>query len=832
MTSSWIVHKFGGTSVADAAAIRNAVQLAFADEASAGTCVVVSAMARVTDELLALVALAARGDKGWMARLEALVVRHEDAAAQLLEGKEREAYARFLAERALEVDAALRPLALLKNAPAPLRDLIAGHGELWNAPLVAAASRAAGFDAVALDAREVLFVAPGETGPAVDWERSGAALTAWLARQHVSRVIASGFVAANPDGNPTTLGRNGSDFSAAIFGALLRAQSVVIWTDVDGVLTADPRLVPEAIVIDEMSYDEAMELAYFGATVLHPHTMEPCVRQGIPLWIRNSRNPAARGTRIAARDTLSPTGPDGAVRGFSTVSALSLLDVEGSGMIGVPGVARRLFGALHSVGVSVVMISQASSEHSICVAVPEAQAALAQQTLEEAFFGELRHGQIQRVLRTDGCTILAAVGDSMAQTPGVASRFFAALGNAGINVRAIAQGSSERNITAVIASADAARALRVVHAGFYLSAQTLSLGLVGPGHVGAAFLAQLAAQRQTLREHFNIDLRLRGIARGARMRLDSRPIDPGAWAAALEAGSVPTDLDAFAAHIQTDDLPHAVIVDCTASAEVAARYAGWLGRGIHVVTPNKKANSGAWADYRALRDAERTHGSRYYYEATVGAGLPIITTLRDIIRTGDRVRRIEGVLSGTLSYLFNVYDGTTPFSQLVAEACARGWTEPDPRDDLSGMDVARKLIILAREAEVNLELPDVVVENLVPEPLRALVPVDEFLHGLVGHDAAMRDRFEAARAAGCVLRYVGSVDPLARAAHVRLERYPRDHAFAGLSATDNLVAFTTDRYAAQPLIVRGPGAGPEVTASGVFADLLRLASSLGGRVRP
>lgn len=825
--TSWTVHKFGGTSVADAAAIRAAVQLAFADEASAGTLVVVSAMAKVTDELLALVDLAAHGDKAWMPRLEALVVRHETAARQLLQGKELETYARFLSDRALEVDAALRPLALLKHAPVPLRDLIAGHGELWNAPLVAAAARAAGFDAVALDAREVLCVAAGETGPAVDWEASERALTAWVERQHATRIIATGFVASSPDGNPTTLGRNGSDFSASVFGALLRAASVVIWTDVDGVLTADPRLVPEALVLDEMSYDEAMELAYFGAKVLHPHTMEPCVRHGIPLWIRNSRNPSARGTRIAARETMSPPAPGRAVRGFSTVSDLSLLDVEGSGMIGVPGVARRLFGALHAVGVSVVMISQASSEHSICVAVPEPQAALAQKTLEEAFFGELHHGQIQRVLRTDGCTILAAVGDSMARTPGVASRFFAALGNAGINVRAIAQGASERNITAVIATADAARALRVVHAGFYLSAQTLSLGLVGPGHVGAAFLAQLAAQRRTLLEHFNIDLRLRGIARGARMRLDPRRMDPGAWAAAMDTGTVPTDLDAFAAHIQTDDVPHAVIVDCTASAAVAACYTDWLARGIHVVTPNKKANSGRWADYRRLRDAERAHGSRYYYEATVGAGLPIITTLRDIIRTGDRVRRIEGVLSGTLSYLFNVYDGSTPFSQLVAAARDRGWTEPDPRDDLSGMDVARKLIILAREAEVELELPDVDVENLVPEALRAAASTDDFLHGLAAYDGVMQERFNAARAADGVLRYVGSVDTAAQKARVRLERYPRNHPFAGLSATDNLVAFTTDRYAAQPLIVRGPGAGPEVTASGVFADLLRLAGSLG-----
>jgi len=825
---SWIVHKFGGTSVADATAIRNAVSLVLASDPARRPCVVVSAMAGVTDELLALSRLAAAGNETWSARLQALAARHCAAAEALLTGADQDGFLKSITASVTELTDALRALALLKSVPDPMRELVSGHGELWNAPLVAAALRAAGADAAALDAREVLVVTHGETGPVVDWDVSSKKLRLWLGSHSQHIIVATGFVASTPEGAPTTLGRNGSDFSASIFAALLDAERAIIWTDVDGVLTADPRLVPEAFVLPELSYDEAMELAYFGAKVLHPHTMEPAVRKNIPLWIRNSRNPAAPGTHIGRREFQPRTTHiAAAVRGFSTVTDLALVDVEGSGMIGVPGVARRMFGALQAVGVSVIMISQASSEHSICVAVPEDQATRARRAIEQAFFGELHHGQIQRVAVTPGCAILAAVGDAMAHTPGVAARFFGALGRAGVNVRAVAQGSSERNITAVIAGADAPRALRAVHAGFYLSDQTLSVGVIGPGNVGAAFLQQLATQQHSLRERFHTDLRVRGIARGERMLLETRWTDLAEWRTAFDSYSVPTDLAAFAAHVQADHVPHAVIVDCTASAAVAAHYAEWLARGIHVVTPNKKANSGTMQDYRRLRELGSLHRTHYLYEATVGAGLPIITTLRDLIQTGDRVRRIEGVLSGTLSYLFNVYDGTTPFSQLVRDARARGWTEPDPRDDLSGMDVARKLIILAREIGLELELEAVEVESLVPAALRGAMEIDDFLAGLPGYDRAMQDRFEAARRSGQVLRYVGVVDPAGPAARVRLETYPREHAFGGLAATDNLVAFTTDRYATQPLIVRGPGAGPDVTAGGVFADLLRLAGYLG-----
>ena len=426
-------------------------------------------------------------------------------------------------------------------------------------------------------------------------------------------------------------------------------------------------------------------------------------------------------------------------------------------MIGVPGVANRLFGALKEVGVSVIMISQASSEHSICFAVPEAQGPLAKETVEKAFFSELHHGQIQQVQLLPSCSILAAVGDDMVHAAGVSAKFFGSLGKAGVNIRAIAQGSSERNISVVIDQKDSTRALRAVHSGLYLSDQTLSVGIIGPGLIGNALMKQLEAQAPELKARFKIDLRVRGILRSGKMLLANPRIELGQWKERFEKESVPADMNAFVNHIQADFLPHSVLIDCTSSEDIALRYGEWLSRGIHVVTPNKKANSGRLDYYKSLRDLGRKLSTHYFYEATVGAGLPVITTLRDLIQTGDRVTRIDGVLSGTLSYLFNSFTGERPFSEIVRDAKQRGYTEPDPRDDLSGRDVARKLIILAREMGLGLELDQIEVQSLVPPELAQAKSADEFMAALPRFDDRMEKlRKEAAQAGEC-LRYVGVI---------------------------------------------------------------------------
>jgi aspartokinase/homoserine dehydrogenase 1 len=820
----WIVHKFGGSSVADAGCFRRVADII---EASLNPreAIVLSACRGVTDALLGLIKLAERPDGDFLAAIAALQKRHLDLAAELVSAPAQAVYAESLAADIRDITGMLHTVRLVRSAPYALSDVIAGYGEIWStrlfAPYLRERARIPG-EVRWIDARQVVIVEWGPLGPAVQWEQSERNLRALVAPDFLGRLVVTGFVATTVKGMQTTLGRNGSDFSGSIFGALLNALEIQIWTDVDGVLSADPRLVPNAQVIDQLSYNEAMELAYFGAKVIHPQTMEPAVARDIPIYIRNTFAPEKRGTLICAHPSSALK-----VKGITTIDPVALVNLEGAGMIGVPGTAHRLFGALRDAGISVILISQGSSEHSICFAIPERQAERALEAVRRAFDTELRDGQIQSVDVGTGLSILAVVGDGMAGAHGIAAQVFDSLGRAAVNVRAIAQGASERNISVVVDGKVAAKALRAVHAGFYLSPNTLSIGLIGPGTVGRVLLEQIASQLERLRAQ-HVDLRVRAIATSTRMLLAENAIDLGAWPAELAARGEAVDLEKFANHIRTDYIPHTVVIDCSASADVAAHYENWLARGIHVVTPNKKANSGPLPYYRAVQAARRAAGTYYLYEATVGAGLPIIQTLRDLRETGDDITSIEGIFSGTLAYLFNVFDGTQPFSAIVKTAKLKGYTEPDPRDDLSGIDVARKLIILAREIGLTLELADVAVEGLVPASLRAC-GIEEFMTRLPEFDAEMAAALRSAVEANQVLRYVGRVDSAGKAT-VRLTRLDARHAFGNIALTDNVVRFATRRYCDNPLIVQGPGAGPEVTAGGVFSDLLRLSAYLGAHI--
>jgi aspartokinase/homoserine dehydrogenase 1 len=548
--------------------------------------------------------------------------------------------------------------------------------------------------------------------------------------------------------------------------------------------------------------------------------MSPAIANDITVWIKNSLRPEVPGTRISIASSSEIP-----IKGFAAVEDMALLNVEGTGMIGIPGVAHKLFGALRAVDVSVVMISQASSEHSICFAVPQAQAELAKRTVAETFLAEMQRGEVQTIDSRESCCIVAMVGDGMIERLGMSGKFFSALGKAGVNVRAIAQGSSERNISAVIEQHEATKALRALHSAFYLSSQTLSIGVIGTVLIGSTFLDQLTTRIEELRRQRGIDLRVRGIMNTKRMILHDRQLPLESWHDELTASSTEANLEAFVNHVHAAHLPHTVLIDATASAELPHQYESWLSRGINVITPNKKCNAGPMSTYRSLREVARKHQRYFLYETNVGAGLPIIHTLRDLIETGDEIVRVEGVLSGTLSFIFNSLDGTRTFSEIVREAHALGFTEPDPREDLSGIDVARKLIILAREMGLDVEMDSVQVESMVPEDLRA-GSVDEYLNSLEKHDQAISEMSSSARADGSVLRYVGTIDADGRMS-AGLRTFPREHPFANLTGSDNIVSFKTARYNTQPMIVRGPGAGPAVTAAGVFADLLRLASVLG-----
>src|SRR5450432_1131187 len=657
----WLVHKFGGSSVADAACIRRVADIV---EASANPreAVVLSACRGATDALLDLIRLAESPDGTFLAALRLLEKRHQSLAAELLPAALGDIFCSNLAADIRDIAGMLQTVRLIRTSPYSVRDLVSGYGEIWStrlfAPLLQSRGRIQG-EVRWIDARRVIVIEWGPLGPAVQWPQSEENLKRLVAPGFTGRLVVTGFIASTATGTQTTLGRNGSDFSGSIFGALLDAAEIHIWTDVDGVLSADPRLVPDAEVIDQLSYNEAMELAYFGAKVIHPQTMEPAIARDIPIFIRNTFAPQKRGTLICANPVSALK-----VKGITSIDPVALVNLEGAGMIGVPGTAHRLFGALRDAGISVILISQGSSEHSICFAIPEDQAQRAEDAVRQAFDAELRDGQIQHVEVALGMSILAVVGDGMAGTHGVAAKVFNSLGDAAISVRAIAQGASERNISVVVDGKVGAKALRAVHAAFYLSPNTLSIGLVGPGTVGRVLLAQIATQIERLRE-LNLDLRVRGIASSKRMLLEEASVDLSRWAERMAEAGEPLDLQKFINHVQADYVPHTVVSDCTASAEVADEYRNWLSRGIHIVTPNKKANSGTLPYYRSLQDAKRNAGTHYLYEATVGAGLPIIQTLRDLRETGDEITQIEGIFSGTLAYLFNVFDGSETFSSIV-----------------------------------------------------------------------------------------------------------------------------------------------------------------------
>jgi aspartokinase/homoserine dehydrogenase 1 len=616
-----------------------------------------------------------------------------------------------------------------------------------------------------------------------------------------------------------------SEYAAASLAAQLEAVGVTFWNNSSLLHNADHREVPSALVIRSLSYAEATELSFFGAPIIHSHALVPAIAASLDVQLRCWKDEEDPGTVISKHgDQREPNR----VKGFSIIHDIALINVEGAGMSGVIGIASRLFSAMRKASISVVLISQASSEYSICFAVPEREAERACATARKEFAPELEAASIQSIEAETGLAVLAAVGEQMTGQAGVAGKFFSSLGKAGVNVIAIAQGSSETNISAVIKGSDSKKALRALHARFFLSKRAISVGLLGPGNIGGTLLQQIAKETTRLKEQFGLDIHIRGIANSRKMLLDQDGIDPGDWKERFEKEAVELDQDLFTRHIGATYFPHSLIIDCTTSSKLAEQYVSWLESGIHVITPNKKAGTAPMEYYQRLLETSMRTGKRFLYETTVGAGLPIIWTLKDLVQTGDTVHRIEGIVSGTLAWLFSSYDGSVPFSSLVRQAKEMGYTEPDPRDDLSGMDVGRKTVILARELGHSLEVEDIPIQSLVPESLDGCSP-SEFMERLEAIDPIIEKAYKDAAAKGEKLRYVGIVDEEGNCS-ASLRSYASDHPFAQASGTDNVICFTTDRYLSQPLVIKGPGAGREVTAGGVFSDILRLAAYLGARI--
>lgn len=811
------VLKFGGSSLATPATIRDVADIVLDARGRDQIVLVVSAFQDVTNQLLEAARIAERADTRYRQVLGRIARRHRVAAAQLCGANE--ARVRGQVDALLEeLTSTLAGVHLLRHCPVRALDMTASFGERLSSVIVSAYLNKR-HPSVAVDARDFIVTDDQFTHAVVNFKKTNLRARRLFARLSRGRTrgaipVVTGFIGATEDGQTTTIGRNGSDYTAAIVGGALRAATIEIWTDVDGVLSADPRIVQSAFVLPEMTYEEAMELSYFGAKVLHAGTITPAVARRIPIVIKNTFKPDAPGTIIS-----SDAGEDGRIaKGVTSVGDLSLLTLRGPGMVGVPGVAGRLFRALAAHRVSVVLISQASSEHTICIGVRSADADRAVRAIADEFQFEMRD-QLMRIDQKADQAILAVVGEGMKGRPGVSGKLFDSLGRQNINVTAIAQGGSEHNISCVIDASQQGRALNAIHQAFFESRTRLALAFVGVGNVGSAVLAQLYQQREHLLSR-GFDVTVVAVANSKRFVCEPEGINLASWQETLRQSPRRMESTALAQSIRAMQLTHGALVDCTVGPAVVDAYPAFIDANLHIITPNKWANALPWDRYTSLMNLLESRRKHFLFEANVGAGLPIVSTLRDLVDSGDEIVRIDGILSGTLSYLFNTYDGSVPFSSLVAEAHRNGFTEPDPREDLSGNDVARKLLILARLLGLRMDLRDVAVDSLVPAALRRGAYSDRFLTAYERYDARIRRRFKAAESRDAVLRYVGTLEN--GKATAGLEEFPRRHPVAAATSNDNVIAFTTKRYARTPLVVQGPGAGADVTATGVFSDILKL----------
>lgn len=808
--------KFGGTSVGSPENIKKVIEIIVeSKKANNQIAVVVSAFSKITDQLLLSAQLAAKDDQGYKKQFQEIEKRHLETVKKLIDLKNQKNILQSVKNTLKELDEILTGISLLKECSPRTLDLIASFGERLSAYIITQTITSK-IPAEFLDSRKLVKTNKNFTAAKVDTKKTYQNIKNYFAKNSKLQIV-TGFIGSTENDETTTLGRGGSDLSASLFGAALDAEEIEIWTDVDGVMTADPRKVSKAFSLSNMTYEEAMELSHFGAKVIYAPTMQPALEKNIPLRIKNTLNPSFAGTVISSQKFASKHP----IKGISSINNISLLRLEGSGMVGVSGVSQRLFSSLAKEKINVILITQASSEHSICFAIKAEQAEKAKQFIEEEFKFEIRDNQINPVIVENELCIMAVVGENMRNTPGISGKVFQALGKNNINIKAIAQGSSELNISIVIPEKDEDKAISAIHEAFFLSeTQTLNIFVIGTGLIGSTLLEQIEKQYNDLLNNQLIDLKITGLANSKKIAFGE--IDLKNWQKLLEKSPLKSNVKSFTAKMKELNLPNSIFVDCTSSEEVASFYPEILKNSISIVTPNKKANSGPLQNYLKLSLATSKSNAKFLYETNVGAGLPVISTLHDLQHSGDQIVKIEAVLSGTLSYIFNNFDGQKSFTEIVKQARDKGYTEPDPRDDLNGLDVGRKLLILARETGQLLELKDIEIENLIPETCRKAKTVEDFFVQLSKNEVYFQKKISEAKKQNQKLCYIASIEK--DKAKVSLESIDISHPFYGLSGSDNIISFTTYRYCVRPLVIKGPGAGAEVTAAGVFADILKIAS--------
>lgn len=811
------VLKFGGSSVASADNMNKVVDIVQKAIEKEPVILVVSALGGITDNLLHTGELASKANEEYKTLLKDMENRHLETVRVLLPIQQQSATLSLVKQQFNELEGICDGVFLLGELSARTKDRIVSYGELLSSMMISARFQSMGIDQHWLDSRKLISTNTNHGNAVVDFVHTEKNIQDYLQAHKHQLYVAPGFISSDANGNTTTLGRGGSDYTGAIYAAATTASALEIWTDVSGMMTADPRLVQNAKPIQRISYQEAMELSHFGAKIIYPPTIQPVMKKHIPVWVKNTFAPDDFGTLI---ENESAVTADSFIRGISSINRISLLSLEGSGMVGIPGFSKRLFEALAQEKVNVILITQSSSEHSICVGINEADTEKAKRSIDQVFDHEIQSGKVDPLKVETGLSIVALVGEQMKSHPGVSGKMFGALGRNGINVRAIAQGSSEKNISAVLSSKDVKKAINVLHEEFFETTyKQLNVFIAGTGNVGGKLIGQIQQQFKYLQDTLRLQIQITGLANSKKILLNEEGLALDSWKEDLQQAPNGSIHD-FVEQICSKNLRNSVFVDVTANAEVAGVYAALLAKSVSVVACNKIAASSSYASYKKLKSLSREFNTSFLFETNVGAGLPVIGTLNDLLRSGDTVNKIQAVLSGTLNFVFNNYDATKPFASVVKQAQEEGYTEPDPRLDLGGTDVMRKIMILAREAGQQLEMDDISNEYFLPASCFEGTVAD-FYAEMEKQEAHFQAIYKAAAAKNCKLKFVATYEN--GKASVGLQHIPAESDFYHLYGKDNLVLFYTNRYPEQPLVIKGAGAGADVTASGVFADIIRVA---------
>ena len=821
------VLKFGGTSVGSAENINKVITILDEQSKSSKIAVVVSAVGGITDKLLEAASLACNKDLDYKQTYDAIWSQHNTIIEGLFENPEKDKTIQndqdelhdLISEKLHELRSLLDGIYLINELSPKTKDKLLSFGEALSSTIIFHTLKSRKLDVNLKNSQELIVTDLNFNNALVNFEISNANIQSFFKSNCKSIVLLPGFVSKSASGEVTTLGRGGSDYTAAIIAAALDADELQIWTDVSGMFTTNPKLVKHAAPIVELSYQEAVELSHFGAKVLYPPTVMPVLKKKIPIVIKNTMKPKALGTTIT-QDVNSNGSP---VKGLSNIDNIALLTLQGNGMVGVPGFSKRLFETLAQEKINIILITQSSSEHSICFGISASDATRAKESIDVVFEYEIALQKIDPIVIESDLSIIAVVGDKMKSHQGISGKMFSTLGKNNVNIRAIAQGASERNISAVIHKNDVKKALNSLHEQFFeIKTKQINLFITGVGNVGERLIEQIKQQKDYVKENFKISLRVAGLSNSRKMVVNDDGINLKDWKQQLNAGET-ASLNGFFEHAKNLNLRNSVFIDITANNDVANIYGDYLKQSISVVACNKIACSGNIAYYNELKQLSRQYNAAFLFETNVGAGLPVIDTLSHLITSGDKINKIQAVLSGSLNFIFNNFNAKTTFCNVVKQAQEEGYTEPDPRIDLSGIDVARKILILARESGYQIELSDLETDNFLTDKAMKAKTVGDFYKTLVEDETYYQSLFKKSEEKNCQLKFVAEFND--GKAKVGLQEIPEGHPFYNLQGKDNIVMFYTQRYPEQPMIIKGAGAGADVTASGLFADIIRIANN-------